>query len=309
MIVNKIAYSPFIYERAAGIQKYPQIQTPADIISFSSKNLLLLSSEEISKRIIRAMTKENCIGSGREGSVYKIPESDFCVKVLKKYPFNMRIFGTWEIKNDKAAKVNHILAEAENGATIMKHIHGTPIFKYPAPKELADLPDSSYIDLFRQISEAENIGLNFDIAPANVIFNAETKSLTAIDFYKNDTAEYGYPITRAFASMEQTNTNFGNIKINKKLAGRFLNIVLDKYAERKPPEFTFRDEDVSRFISRIKRTYKQTLPPQFNFLEKSIYEIAELKKAERRGENVDRELTGRIKYAKCIVNQILLQNI
>ena len=276
-----------------------------DCVSFSSKNLLTLPTEKISKIVTKAIEKENFLGSGRFGEVYKIPDTDYCVKILKKNWINKTNFGKWTTEIDETDRANHILAKAENDSTIMKYIKGTSLFKYTDIENLAELPESSYRQLLKQISDAECLGLAFDNAPANVIYDAENKTLTAIDFYRPDFEFEIYPFTQVFSALESRNVGYQSLISNKKLAGKIMNIALDEYATKGPSEFKFEDGDITRLVHRVGSTYKVNLPPQYKFLKQAFFDIMELKKAQRRGEDVDNELAGKIKYAKCIVKQIL----
>ena len=276
-----------------------------DCVSFSSKNLLTLPSEEISKIVTKAIEQENFLGSGRFGEVYKIPDTDYCVKILKKNWMNKTNFGKWSTEIDEADKANHILAKAENDSTIMKYVKGTSLFKYTETENLAELPETTFRQFLKQISDAEQLGLAFDNAPANVIYDAEKKTLTAIDFYRPNFEFEIYPFTQVFSALESRNVGYQSLISNKKLAGKIMNIALDEYAKKGPTEFKFEDGDIMRLMHRVGSTYKVNLPPQYKFLKQSFLDIMELKKAQRRGEDADNELAGKIKYAKAIIKQIL----
>ena len=92
-----------------------------DSVSFTSANILTKPSKEITKTVLSALeNKMNFIGEGTEGCVYKIPDSDYCVKVFKNEDYS---FGYWSVNLHPSEGVNHILARAENNAIIMKYIH------------------------------------------------------------------------------------------------------------------------------------------------------------------------------------------
>ena len=297
----KVNYNRPTYQQMSYTSK---IQPKYDSVSFTSKNLLKLPPEEISKIVKDAIRKENFLGSGRFGEVYKIPKTDYCIKILKNN-WIYTTFGKWTTEIDCADKANHILAKAENGSTIMKYIKGKSLFEYAEREFLTDLPDSTYIKLLKQISDAERLGLAFDYAPANVIYDAEKETLTAIDFYRPGFGFDLYPFTQVFLALESKNTGYQNLIINKKLAGRLMNIALDEYTKTGKSEFKFDDADVIRFVQRFGYNYSTSLPPQYKFLKQKFIDIIELKKAQRRGEDVEIELAGIIKHAKSLVRQVL----
>ena len=93
-----------------------------DTVSFTSNNLLTKSSDEITKAVQTAISdRENYIGQGSEGEVYKIPDTTYCVKLCHNNTTN---FGEWDKLIYPNQQVNHIVAKAENKAVIMNHIEG-----------------------------------------------------------------------------------------------------------------------------------------------------------------------------------------
>ena len=304
--VSNISYVPFVIPNKKSGRFY--YSSPCDCVSFTSANLLKLSTEQISTKVLDAVADRaaNLIGGGREGIVYRIPGSEYCVKLVKRNPFTMKDFGEWHLTSDKKDAVNHILARAENGATIMKYIEGTPLSCYTNLEEMANLPKESYVKLLKQVSAAEDMKMFFDCAPANVLYDSGNKTLTAIDFYTPSVDFVMYPFTKVFSALESPHTSFQNIQNNKKLAGRLLDIALDGYEGAVEPEYKLIDDDIIRFLHKFKGAYSSMLPPQFDFLKKSFLELFDLKKAERRGDDVGNLIAGKIKYARCIVKQILI---
>ncbi len=307
MMISAITYAPQIIYRNKSKTRFCHLYTQpkSDNISFTSKNLLSLSSDRISKIVKVAIEETNFIGSGKEGEVYKIPDTDYCIKILKRNLGNRTNFGKWTTEIDEIDKANHILAKAENGSTIMKYINGTSLFTYPDIENIVNLPESIFKQLLKQVYEAQNLGLAFDNAPTNLIYNIEKQTLIAIDFYKPDFEFEIFPYTRICTVLAPGVFKNHNINTTKKWTGKLLNIALEEYSKKNSHEFYINDDDIIRCVNRFEFLYKDILSPEYKFLKQSFIDIINLKKAQRRGEEVDRELTGKIKYAKSIVGQIL----
>ena len=157
------------------IQKYRQpAQNPYmrlqplkyDTVTFTSKNLLSMSSDKITKAVKGAVRKNMEIGYGSEGVVYKIPDSDYCVKVYNGEGVNN--LGDWSLNVSSQDKINHVVARAENNSVIMKRIKGLPL-KPDKPDEIFDLPKQSYRDLLIQLSKAYDECMQFDNFSSNII--------------------------------------------------------------------------------------------------------------------------------------------
>jgi len=278
-----------------------------DNVIFSAKNLLSLSSNRISKIVTAAINEKNFIGKGKEGIVYKIPDTDYCIKLMNNQGQGKTNFINWTTKIDEADEINHIVAKADNGAVIMRFIDGINMYEYLKKADsLPELPDNEYRKLLKQISDAEKIGLEFDNVAANVIYNPKNKTLTAIDFYKSEIWTPSYPCIQVFSALENKQYGINSTTYNKKLAGKLMNIALEEYAKKGETEFKLKDYDILSFIRNIiGKNYKVSSQPQYKFLEQSFVDITKLKQAQRRGEDVDIELAGKIKYAKAIIKQLL----
>ncbi len=276
-----------------------------DTISFTSKTLPYKSSKEITKVVKKAIKEpENFIGKGGEGEVYKIPDTDYCVKIL--YYSNLKKIGEWTNEISSADKVNHVVAKSENGTTIMKYIEGEPLSWQFKPDEVYSLPDKSFKDLANQITEARDEEMIFDNAASNIIFNHKTQSLTAIDFYPPE-ADDNYicrPLTMIYSALKPHAGQERDIKMDKKLGNKLLNIVLDEVSPNKQPDIEISPNDINTLLYKIYQDSKFARVPQYKFLIKSMNKIFELKEAEEIGVDVEKELNGQIKYSRCIVNQV-----
>lgn len=159
-----------------------------DVVIISKKEFLSLPVQDIWTRINSSkMNPKNLLGRGGEASVWKIEDTDYCVKIPHKARGNYTAKPNFNIS--KKDKVNHIVAKFPNGMTIMPIIKGITI---SADKEkdkeairiLNKMPQKAFDDLFLQIYNAEKIGMKFDNGYKNIIINKEENKLTAIDFFK-----------------------------------------------------------------------------------------------------------------------------
>jgi len=280
-----------------------------DTVSFCSKNLLSKPSAEITKKVLAAVNDaDSYIGEGIEGKAYKIKDSGYCVKVLNRtrdIPF-----GEWNLNISPEHRVNHVVARAENGATIMKYIEGKQLTFGENPKEVYSLPKESYRKILKQIHDAHKLYMEYDGAPANVIYNSKEKTLTAIDFLPCINVSEYTPFASLFSTLKHDKRNPGN-ELDNSLTGKLLNVALDELSKGKEQEIPVEKEDMIEFFRDVENSYsgdknsgENIFPPQYKFLKKAFNEIFQLKQYERRGYSVEDDMAGKIKYARCIVNQI-----
>ena len=276
-----------------------------DTVSFSQNNLLAKPSEEITQAVLSAKKDpKNYIGQGTEGIVYKIPDTNYCVKFPHKGSEDM---GKWSKTIYPQQEVNHIVAKSENNTVIMKYIDGESLFWGHEPKEIYSLPKQSYINLLKQLTDAHKKYMVFDNTPANIIYNVKDKSLTAIDFYNEDSVEPRSfcPLSNVFSCIKAKGNTPENKSDNRKLCGKLLNLVIDELMSDKPQEFAVRKEDVIKMMEALRWSQRKDIPPQFDFLEKSMCNMIDLKYSQNKTEESQKQFAGEIKYSKCIINQIL----
>lgn len=293
-------------------QKQNFVSKP-DTVSFTSKNLLVKKSSEISKEILSAIEKKkNFMGEGSEGAVYRIGNSGYCVKILRKN--KEKPLGYWNLNISPKDRVNHIVAKDEYDNIIMRTVKGVPLSELDYRRSKLDsLPKESYRKVLKQINDAHKLSMEYDGYPANIIYNPKDKTLTSIDFFKaQDIDEY-----TPFASLYRTlrcNPIIPGDKYDKKLAGNFLNIALDEVEKGKNADIPVEYEDMTELFRNIECStsqrvhYSEVFPPQYDYLKGSINNILNLKKLQNRGIDVDKDIRGEVKYSRCIVNQIFGQS-
>ena len=194
-----------------------------------------MSSKELTKEVKNTVVNNTEIGYGAEGVVYKIPQSDYCVKIFNGEGVNN--LGEWDFNVSSQDKINHVVARAENGSLIMKQIKGEAL-KWDKPDEIYDLPLKSYRDLLIQISNAGDECLQFDSVPSNLIYNKKDKTLTAIDFFEpNPDIDLEYnPLQAVFKCLHSSGRTPKDAELNKKLGINLLTVVKDEL-QKKEPEF------------------------------------------------------------------------
>ena len=274
-----------------------------DTVSFKSINLLGKNSKEISEIVKEAVIHTENIGFGSEGTVYKIPDTDYCVKILKGESINN--FGHWRFNVSEQDKINHIVAKSNNDSVIMKHLDGRSL-KWNKPDEIFELPKSSYKNLLIQLEKAKDECLKFDNSPSNVIYNPKDKSLTAIDFYEpSPDVEFEYtPLSSVFTVLKNHSDSSNYVENNRKLGGKLLEIVLDEFSSGKEPEFEIDKRDIFDVFGELKMESKFNEPTQMRFLRESFADIFRLRELPKTEEN-NKKYNWNIMYSKAIIRQVL----
>ncbi len=289
-------------------------------INFNGNNFLDLSESEIRKRAKESITPWNFIGQGTVAKVFKIKDTDYCVRVPH---YSMDRFSYRCTKDISAEdKINHIVAKLGFGATIMKFFKGITPQKYKdnefsrdkLQKQISEMPISSYTNLLHQIAEAADNEMLFDFSGGNLIVDTENKKLTAIDFYKMP-ADNPRPI-RPLTEMYQVLTCYGaKPDIGKKI---YENIVTAALEEFKPKIIPCMDLELFDFIYLLSRrntdhklsgkeTISQHIDKYYNIRDSVSYcldSLKQIKKNEIRTQNEFPELEINIAKLKRLMNKI-----
>ncbi len=294
--LQPIKYSNPAYNRVS------QHSYGLDSVSFTSKNLLSKGVNAITEAVNDTVLLTKNIGFGSEGTVYKIQDTNYCVKILNKSPEKIC---NWSLNIKPEERVNHIVAKANNGAVIMKYIEGEALNWAEKPKELAELPKLTYKRLLTQIQNAYDNCMALDPVPSNIIYNQKDKTLTAIDFRDLDYYEDLYehtPIKDVFMVLKANEKNDFAELYNRRLGGKLLSVVIDEIASGKKPEFDVEKEDLTLFFNKLRFTQNDgNVPPQFDILHRTINNIIDLSKDSTQS----KEQNGQIKVAQCLIKQVL----
>ena len=251
------------------------------------------------------LNRKNFLGQGTEGIVYKIPETEYCVKI--PHEEFRKDFGGWTFNIGLEDKVNHVVARSENNTRVMNFIEGSSLKYDNKPKEIYSLPLKSYRDFVKQISDAADNVMKFDSAPSNIIFNEQKKTLTAIDF-KVPNVDYDFipaPFTSVYRGLQASKEQEKSQSLNKNLMGRLLQTALEEIKKGKNAELSVEENDIRTLFDCFENG-QDKLEPQYKFLKNIFSQIFLIKKVEARGIDISEELNEKIKYAECIIKQILI---
>lgn len=211
----------------------------ADCVCFKSRDLLELSEEDVFKRIDESIVPENFLGQGTEAEVYRIKDTDYCVRI----PYMAQdIYRTMYSKElTPVDKVNHVVAKLGFGASIMKYFDGiTPKWyqnngssRYKLQEQISIMPLKSYTDLLHQVAEAVDNEMVFDFSGGNLIVDTEKQKLTAIDFYGiSDNPRPIKPMTEMYSAL----TCYGSLeKTGKKIFDKVIDAGLEEFKPNKIP--------------------------------------------------------------------------
>lgn len=168
----------------------------ADTAELGASIPFLQRSEQQIKLSLKKAIKKECIGHGAEAKVYKIPDTDYVVRVHKgfKPDFNSPI----SFDMSTGDKFNHYVAKIGDSVEIGEYIKGenaccmTGYANKMSDKQhnlnlkIVEMPVSSYRDFMKTIFDAAKQNMAFDYAGRNVIVDIVEKKFIPIDF------EYGF---------------------------------------------------------------------------------------------------------------------
>lgn len=310
-------------DRMLETRQYPVLrlrpQLSADTVSFGSKDLMQSSKDEISAKVKKALKDDkNFLGEGGEAQVYRIPDTDYCVKVLyADENYTSAIPDVLKTKNLKIStslteqdKINHNVAKFSHG-TIMKYIEGSPVVSFSMSDEqirevsklVEDAPLSSFQKFLRQICHAYKHNMMFDCSYGNLIVNPKDKSMTVIDFYNMEAiTETSHPLSHMYASLAHDKTT---IEQRRTFASKILSAAIEELRPGHKPCLDICNFDYYRFIYKINQDNLIKKPSYVKVFINLFEEIENLKACDLRGENVESLLTGKLKVAKSLIKQVL----
>jgi hypothetical protein len=185
-----------------------------------------MPKEDIFQRIKDSLNYQYFIGQGTEAEVYKIKDTDYCVRI----PYETKDLYSFNYTKDLTAadRLNHAEAKLGFGATIMKYIEGilpktfinNDKHRYNLQSQAADMPIKSYSSLLHQIGVAIDNDMLFDFTGGNIIINPQKQELTAIDFIKMspDYPRSTSPMNEMFNALTSYGTKHEiGLKIMKKI--------------------------------------------------------------------------------------------
>ena len=183
LAINSYRYKQNINHKPARISntdlKYPKTDHHFDRICFKGKDLLELSEKEIFAEIKKSLTPENFIGQGTEAEVYRIKDTNYCVRI-PHITSDLYIMN-YSKELSPIDKVSHTKVKLGFGATIMPYFEGViskdyknnEYQRFKLQEKVADMPVKSYTDLLHQIANAIDNEMVFDFSGVNLIINTK----------------------------------------------------------------------------------------------------------------------------------------
>ncbi len=173
--------------------KYPNNNlknyTGFNTLSFKGVDLMSLPEADVLEKVRNSVLPENFLGAGIEAEVYRIKDTNYCVRI--PYLSQDIYLSDFTKKLTPTDKVNHVVAKLGFGASVMKFFDGiipkwyinNSSRRYQLQEKIAEMPIKSYSELLHQIAGAIDNEMLFDFSGGNLIVDTERQKLTAIDFY------------------------------------------------------------------------------------------------------------------------------
>ncbi len=289
-----------------------------DTLCFRGRDLLDLPETDVIKKVRESVKPENFIGQGTDAEVYKINDSNYCVRI--PHIANNMYGYTYSKDLSPIDKVNHVKIKLGFGATIMDYFDGVTPKEYQNnnyyrnifQEKIAKFPIKSYTDFLHQIAGAIDNELVFDFSGGNLIVNLEKQKFTAIDFYNiGDNPRQIKPLCEMYSVL----TCYGTKEdTSKKLFDKVINAGLEEFRPNNIPcmdvelfDFTdlvmkrngdtkFRSKNVTEEISNILELKTQ--------ISQAVKELKNIKKEEIINKELAPILSEKISEVKKLLNKI-----
>lgn len=263
----------------------------------SEPDFLLQPPKKIFKAISKSIkSKENLIGKGGEAEVWKIKDTDYCVRIPIEHKGSIK--DNFDRNLTNADKINHTVVKLGAGATIMPIIKGYKLLSGDSlnkdvSKMIENMPVSAFESLIKQVIEGESVeNMSFDPSWENIIINPDEQKMTAIDFYKSGYENCrSHVLGKLFAAL-----TFPNISTNeqyKNCMGKLFLASLNLMD--KEPEIPAEKYGLTSMLSYIRR-YKIIKNPNYiKVFETNLNKLESLPKEEN---------IGNIKVLKALIRQL-----
>lgn len=241
MKINNIPYNNIIIStqnnRQYGLRLKPQLN--CDCVCFKGSDLLDLPKEDIMTKIQDAIKPENILGHGAEAKVYRIKDTDYCVRI--PYCAGDMYSRSYTKELTPADKLNHVRARLGFGAAILDYFEGVTPNKYKKnidcrnifQEKISELPTKAYNSLLQQIACAIDNEMLYDFSGGNLIVDLKNEKLTAIDFYnKSENPRPAKPLCEMYSVL----TCYGaKEKTGKKIYDKVVDAALEEFKPNKVP--------------------------------------------------------------------------
>ena len=279
---------------------------PFSRICFRGQDFLDLPKNEVFKRIESSLVPENFIGQGTEAEVYRIKDTDYCVRI----PHMTRDMYQQDFSKELTPtdKINHKVAKLGFGASVLKFFDGvTPKWymnntccRHDLQREIANMPVQSYTELLHQIANGIDNEMAFDFSGGNLIVNTKGKKLTAIDFFRitEDTRQIK-PLTEMYSVL----TSYGaEEQTGKKI---FDNIASAAFEEFKPNKIPCMDVALFDFIELCLKRMGEAHTPSGEKIKESVVFNADSLKMLKKKEIIDKMLSPFLEQQILVLKKLI----
>jgi hypothetical protein len=280
-----------------------------DTINFTGQeDFLNLPKNEIFEKINLALKNpKNKLGEGGEAYVYKIPNTEYCVRINRD---NEKDFDkTLNFRINKKDKINHIVAKLGKGSSIMTIVKGETLWRIGKdPAELAQnietvegIPIEGFKKLITQVCEADKQGMIFDSIGANIIVNPSNRSITAIDFFQSAFQEPFTPLKSIYASL----THFScPITYKRNCAKKLILAACEDLREGKAAAAPFGGYDFPKLVHELAREDVIKDKKFTNTLYLVLDKISELYLQKYVGKECKSQFDGQMKVLNTLLKQV-----
>ncbi len=290
-------------------QPYLYPQKPDTVTFGGNKDLLSNSEAQIFEKIEEAIkNKANKLGEGGEAVVYKIPDTNYCVRLDYATIDDYKNRLSFELTEQD--KINHVAAKLGGNSTIMKFLEGSPVASakmtnlgiLKVADEIGKMPVLAYKKLLHQICYAKEHGMTFDCAWGNVIVNSKKQTLTAIDLYRSD--EIISPLSNIYSALVYPDITLEQRKL---IAGKILKTGLEELSPGYKPCTRPDNLGFSRLIYNLgDKNLRVKVIENYNYttlLNDLLIETKNLKMKEAI-KDVAGQLNDKLKVLNCLVKQL-----
>lgn len=283
----------------------------SDVVSFGNSNAFWdLSSSEIIEKIDNSIKPENLLGRGGEASVYKLEDTDYCVRIPIDDPDDYKKSIKSELTDFE--KINHGVAKLGEKTIIMKRIEGYSMFprkdtgvtRAMVHSMIDDMPSSAYRNVIMQIANAREKGAYFDSSGANVIVNPVKKTMTVIDFTACEECANSRILKSLFITLGMNDGILTKTQ-QKDRANKILSAVIEDFLPGKKPFMRISDYSFSDFIYAVRNQGLISKAYGDVFIN-SLNELKELKYMSTRGvRDCENQMIFLVKKVKSLTRQLL----
>ena len=294
------------------IYKCPNNKTQSikqNTLSFRAHDFLDLPEKDIIEKIKASVTPDNFLGQGTEAEVYRIKDTNYCVRI----PYMAQDIRRFNYSKELTPidKVNHVVAKLGFGASVMKYFEGiVPKWyqknehnRHKLQENIAQMPVKSYSELLHQIAGAVDNEMIFDFSGGNLIVNTEKQKLTAIDFYC--IADNPRPI-RPMTEMYSVLTSYGSEeKTGKKIFDKIVDAGLKEFRKKSIPCM---DVALFDFLELCLKRMGNAFTPEGEKLKSIIMHngdlLKDLKKREISDKSMSKLLEKQLKAFKSLLRKV-----